>query len=113
MPSPLEKVAERSEVGSGQTECFAILMRRVRKLLRCLTSSVTACPLRPVHRTVRPRGEGLWLSSKSRFFKKSLPLVVVTFFSLSKNYTNAPVSGKMETGAMTWKNGKRIHGGKR
>ncbi len=32
-------------------------------------------------------------------------------FSLSKNYANAPVSVKMEAGAMSWKNGKKIHGG--
>ena len=30
--------------------------------------------------------------------------------SLSKNYTNAPVSVRIEVGAMTWKNGEKMRG---
>ena len=56
----------------------------------------------------------LLLPNKNRDFfdtLKNTPPYGGVFFSLSKNYPKAPVSGKIGTGVLSWTNGRRMLGG--
>lgn len=50
--------------------------------------------------------------NKNRDFFDSLKEMTAVgghFLSLSKNYPRAPVSGKIGTGVLLWKNGRKTH----